>query len=122
LLVWLTCPQPGVTERNFYRLRKGMTLRDVEAILGEPGVPHSAMVVGGPEGPYELMWWGTSNLNAEMPFIEVLFSARHHDWRLADAQLTPADGEFLPREEPTFITRLSRLLPWSGPRGSGFSE
>src|SRR5262249_29487410 len=33
---WLTTPPPGVTLENFRRLRQGMTISEVEALLGEP--------------------------------------------------------------------------------------
>jgi hypothetical protein len=34
---WALSLQPGVTERNFRRIRPGMTLEQVEAVLGPPG-------------------------------------------------------------------------------------
>jgi hypothetical protein len=37
LFVWVMSPTPGVSRENFLRIRKGMTLSEVEAILGEPG-------------------------------------------------------------------------------------
>lgn len=36
LFHWLTAPTPGVTWDNFRRLRKGMSARQVEALLGKP--------------------------------------------------------------------------------------
>src|SRR5215475_11121277 len=36
-VVWLTRPAPGVTEENARLLRKGMTLEQVEQLLGSPG-------------------------------------------------------------------------------------
>jgi hypothetical protein len=36
LFLWLTTPTPGATWENFHRLRKGMSLSDVKALLGEP--------------------------------------------------------------------------------------
>jgi hypothetical protein len=35
-LHWLTRPTPGITWDNFRRLRKGLSAKDVEALLGEP--------------------------------------------------------------------------------------
>jgi hypothetical protein len=34
--VWLAWPRPGITEANGARIQVGMTLREVEALLGEP--------------------------------------------------------------------------------------
>ena len=36
LLTWLSTPTPGVTWENFRHLRRGMSVGDVEAVLGEP--------------------------------------------------------------------------------------
>jgi hypothetical protein len=36
-IYWLIPPRPGVTRANFHRLHKGMTLAQVEAILGSTG-------------------------------------------------------------------------------------
>jgi hypothetical protein len=36
LFLWLTTPPPGVTRENFRRLRVGMSLPAVEALLGGP--------------------------------------------------------------------------------------
>jgi hypothetical protein len=36
---WALSLQPGVTEANCRRIRPGMTLAEVETLLGEPGAP-----------------------------------------------------------------------------------
>jgi hypothetical protein len=38
-IYWLIPPTPGVTLENFRRLRKGMTLDQAQAVLGEPSYP-----------------------------------------------------------------------------------
>jgi hypothetical protein len=103
--LWLTTPPPGVSRDNFYRLRKGMTLQEVEAILGEPGVEEHPSFF--PWMTHHLIGWGTSDLNPEMFLIEVCFEERDGAWRLDYAML---DGELQP--ETPGIHRLLRLLPW----------
>jgi hypothetical protein len=54
----LLAPEPGVTAENFQRIRKGMTLEEVEAILGQPGSwgnqPPSRF--GADDGPVRKVW------------------------------------------------------------------
>jgi hypothetical protein len=53
---WALSLQPGVTEANIKRLRKGMTLGEVEAVLGGPGEPLNEDEDGHPLGPW--VWRG----------------------------------------------------------------
>ena len=51
---WALSLQPGVTEANVKRIKPGMTLREVEAILGGPGKGWA----GGPRGHSYYQWSG----------------------------------------------------------------
>jgi hypothetical protein len=39
LLYWIDLNRPGVTQANFERIQRGMTLAEVEALMGRPGQP-----------------------------------------------------------------------------------
>jgi hypothetical protein len=43
---WALCPRPGVTAENVQRIRLGMTVHQVELLLGRPA--DSGRIVGGP--------------------------------------------------------------------------
>jgi hypothetical protein len=103
LLVWLTHPKPGVTRANYGRIRQGMTLEDVEAVLGmlptyKGGLP---LAEGGEvillDGLSE-MWWEGDEISVGLGF---------------NAQGTVCDKtclEFGHREG--LLDRLRRLFPW----------
>ncbi len=44
---WALSLQPGVTERNVNRVREGMSVSEVEALMGKPHVPGVSMLVKG---------------------------------------------------------------------------
>jgi hypothetical protein len=52
---WVMGPAPGVTYRNLSRVQPGMTVRQVEAVFGRPGV--SPMWGPSPFVPTEPMYW-----------------------------------------------------------------
>jgi hypothetical protein len=56
-LVW----RPGVTESNVGRIREGMTLREVEVILGRKADGNGPLIGPRPEGAKEMLWWEEGN-------------------------------------------------------------
>jgi hypothetical protein len=72
--VWRLCPaerpsgpQPGVTARNFARVRMGMTLEEVEAVLGPGGQEMSRASVGG-QTSVIMAWKGRGVSNCTVSF------------------------------------------------------
>ena len=53
LVHWLTAPTPGVTWENFRHLRIGMSVKDLEALLGEPYETAEQ-----PDGVIQRVWRG----------------------------------------------------------------
>jgi hypothetical protein len=101
LLLWYAArPSPGVTPSNFHRLRAGMTRRQVEAILGCPGVGGVALETG------LLYAWGDSQVAIWVIFLDgrAVYGAL-----MEGSFRTAAFGPAGAREEP-LLDRLRRLL------------
>ena len=106
LLLWLTRPTPGVTWENFRCLREGMSVRDVEALLGKPD-----RVLEGPARTHRF-WQG------EEVVISLTWDAGDAD-RLWVGFAEPPGQEWNPntnhferiRPYETFFDRIRRLLP-----------
>ena len=111
--LWLNVPRPGVTRSNYERIREGMTLADVGAILGGPPGNYQEgrgtfllFSANGPEGssPWlrddvaHLIWWG--------PDVTILLAVSP-DGRVLAKHCSP----YMP-SQPSFWDRLRRLLPW----------
>src|SRR5262245_47169448 len=92
--------RPGPTEANVRRIRAGMTLRQVRAILGRPG---KGQFFG--SGPQTLLWW-------EGPAGVAFVSFRTHE------RAEPAEGAgvipaaFFPSNEPGIFDRARSWLGW----------
>jgi hypothetical protein len=56
LSLLLSLPWPGVTVANAERIQQGMTLREVEILLGGPGKMGSYRWDGGGDGPFARTW------------------------------------------------------------------
>jgi hypothetical protein len=103
VLIWLTYPKPGVTRANYMRIREGMTLREVEALLGGPatgeGPLHCAdgLILDYP-GWYQKWWEGAD--------LSILIN--YDDDRRVLRKCHDREG----RDESTFLGRLRHLLPW----------
>jgi hypothetical protein len=64
--VYLSAPAPtfawpGVTKENVFRLRYGMTLKEVEAIFGQPCAETNSIQFGS-----DLSFWQTKDLEVEV--------------------------------------------------------
>jgi hypothetical protein len=66
--------RPGVTERNVRRIKEGMSVSEVEALLGGPGVrspwqPEGQFQAGGLQFSWHDYFWAGSEGNARVSFI-----------------------------------------------------
>jgi hypothetical protein len=103
---WLQLPRPGVTRANFERLEEGMTLEEVETILGRPGVGYLMdeddlvlpdLVSDDPENP--------ANINNLWVGYEILVLVDF------DAHIRVCHKRMEDRPRPTsFLKLLRRLL------------
>jgi hypothetical protein len=103
LFVWLTTPTPGVTWENFRRLRVGMSLEDVEQMLGRQ---EQSMEWG--FGAATRYWWG------EDVVVDLTFDT---DQRLLNGTASPrgstlTEWEQLPGTDGNFLDRVRRWLHW----------
>jgi hypothetical protein len=55
-------PRPGVTEVNARRIRPGMTMAEVEAVLGGPGDSRYGPCITF-KGPHKPLWWRSPRLS-----------------------------------------------------------
>jgi hypothetical protein len=109
LLLWLTTPTPGVTWENFRRLRKGMSARHVEAVLGEQSLPDVK------QGIYTLRLWRGEEVAMSLTFESGVL---HHGSAFPAQYLGQTvikgyvHGEQVPSSpaEETFLDRIRRLL------------
>ena len=104
-------PEPaelGVTRENFGRVRKGMTLEQVSAILGEP--------TGWFDAPPCATWVHVTESN--FSGVAITFTLDDGEYRVADGHynsdmgLIPDGSSFVRLGDDTFAARLRRLLPW----------
>ena len=86
----LFLPQPGVTKRNFNRVHEGMSVEEVEAILG----PHAH------NAGKKLVW------HAEREGSEIVI--------VLDTNGRVSHKTFVPVEEepPSMVRKLINLIPW----------
>jgi hypothetical protein len=111
LFVWLQVPRPGMTKANYERIRLGMTLAEVEGILGGPAGDYSRRctaerfpaLVGGDGGDVVNLPDGTWKCwRSDEGEVGVLLTPDEHvAWKEAQ--------EYVPAP---FLDRLRRLLPW----------
>jgi hypothetical protein len=104
-------PRPGITRANYERLREGMTVQQVEGILG--GSPGNYSRFSDKEA-------GLWALDFEDPELSRQYFRGREVW--VGDELAVAvwfnDGGLVRRKaafdivEPTFLERLRRLLPW----------
>jgi hypothetical protein len=93
---WALSLQPGVTERNVNRIRPGMTLAQVEGILGGP--PKLQLLDGTGDLPFLLQWEGQCG--------SVIISTRGESGRVEQARWTCAEPP------PNLLARLRAWLGW----------
>jgi hypothetical protein len=91
-LLW----EPGLNEENVNRLRPGMTLAEVEALLGGPAADTFEMPAGYPAYRWRREW------RAGGAWAEVLFGA--------DGRVMTAAGRG--RSQPGILARLRAWLGW----------
>jgi hypothetical protein len=119
-VVVLTRPRPGVTEENYGRIAYGMTLAEVQGLLGGEGEdvePMGNTFVRPPLGMMRAIWvakeepmgntfvrtWRRDGLTVYVSFQDGRVSQR--------AWMKDGQGENEVPPEP-FPARLLRLLPW----------
>jgi hypothetical protein len=119
-VVVLTSPRPGVTEENYGRITYGMTLAEVQGVLGGEGEepePMGNTFVRPPLGMMRAIWaageepmgstlvrtWRGDRLTVYVSFQGGRVSQR--------AWMKDGQGESEVPPEP-FPARLLRLLPW----------
>ena len=100
-LLWPPMPAsgPGVTRANFQRIREGMPLAEVEAILGQ--APYSVSYTDSSERLLEEAEWWNPN-PAVLLIIHVDFDRGQ---RVKAKHLRD-------RSRPSLWNKLRRLLPW----------
>ena len=114
LVVWQRKgPSPGVTLANFHRLHKGMTEKEVEAIMGGPGGE-----AGGRFSSFHWTHWKGSNCRINIMFSDWLVDGVNlRTEGVKNGHLIFDDGNVLElREEPLgFYKRMTdffkKLLP-----------
>ena len=111
LFVWLTRPTPGVTWENFRRLHIGMSVKEVERLLGEP---HE--VYGSRRGTER--YWKSQEVEISLTFdTEGLYDGRGHSPPTDNAnwsehlRLAFDEGERI-RTHEGFLDHIRRWLPW----------
>jgi hypothetical protein len=94
---WALSLQPGVTEANFRRIRVGMTIEEVETLLGGPGEIINQQLVC-----LDFHWYGDTGLAV------VALDRRGDDqtWRVTESVWRPF---YAPVPGP-----LARLRAWLG--------
>ena len=118
-VVVLTSPRPGVTRENYRRITYGMTLAEVQGLLGGEGEepePMGNTFVRPPLGMMRAIWaagepmsntfvrtWRGDGLTVYVSFQGGLVTQR--------ARVKDGQGENEVPPEP-FPARLLRLLPW----------
>lgn len=104
LLLWLTsqAPAPGITWDNFRRLRMGMSVGDVEALLGEP---HEIDDLG--DG-YVVKWWRSQEVTIGLGFNA---NQRLHLGTADPTGVSPICAESLHPPE-SVLDRLRQWLHW----------
>jgi hypothetical protein len=96
LFLRLSVPPAGVTPENFWRIRPGMSMKDVEALLGPKANPI----------PIGWSWVGPTYHAA------ILFDK---DGKARVGGIMRKDGtgqHWHLRDQPTLLDRLRCLLPW----------
>ena len=93
----LTSPRPGVTEENYGRITYGMTLAEVQGLLGGEAEEWTPM------GNTLVHTWRGDGLTVYVSFQDGLVTQR--------ARVKDGQGENEVPPEP-FPARLRRLLPW----------
>jgi hypothetical protein len=79
--------RPGVTAANVARIHPGMTMREVEALLGGPGAP--SVRVGGAGGWSERHQWDGARGKAE---VWMRADLTQPEGRVQSAHFRPRDG------------------------------
>jgi hypothetical protein len=107
LLVFLllSLPWPGLTFSNFYRIRNGMTLSDVEGILGGPGemgwFPHTGADWGDEPDPSTWIWWDRRDSRDRVTITVRL-----------DSNKRVREKEYKGPPAGSYLDFLRNLLPW----------
>ena len=100
MVVWESQPRPGITRANYERIREGMTLVEVEAILGRPGDGF-----GGDGDTPRVRFWQGDHVK-----VTVWFDT---DGCVEAGWCGTGEEEWEPlTEDEGFLDRLRRLLPW----------
>jgi hypothetical protein len=114
---WALSLQPGVTEANVRRIRLGMTLEQVEAILGPPtkaedyGLVKCEWAIPGADGGHVIIRF-VDGKAARPPYEDRATSpVKINPSRGPSCTLRPCDYRF-PRATPTLFDRLRGLLGW----------
>jgi hypothetical protein len=120
-VVVLTSPRPGVTQENYRRITYGMTLAEVQGLLGGEGEevePMSNTCVRPPLGMMRAIWAAGEEPKGSNTFVRtwrgdgltvyVSFQGGRVTQR---AWMKDGQGESEVPPEP-FPARLRRLLPW----------
>jgi hypothetical protein len=95
LVVWLTRPTPGVTLETWQRIRRGMTLQEVEALCGRAATP----LEPGPGETLSALWDG------QQPGTAVHITVNRTGLVEVAVYLEPPGPS-----PPTFWDRLRRLF------------
>ena len=96
--LWMTAPGPGPTPGNAEAIRLGMTMQEVEGLLGGPG--ENAYTVALPAGAFTKSW----GIQCSAPYsVSVVFN--HHGEAIDKAEWHPGDPP-----SPSLLDRLRRSL------------
>jgi hypothetical protein len=111
LFLWLMGPTPGVTWENFHRLREGMSVIDVQALLGQPYETFEW-----PEGscPKELLHQAKTDRcwrSEEVAICLVFDDSSRLTFGRADRPKGPGPAEYLSSDE-NFLDLIRRWLGW----------
>jgi hypothetical protein len=111
LFLWLMSPTPGITWDNFRRLRVGMSVRDVEALLREPfRMPEHT--------DYSFISWRGDGTYCLWDGKEVVICLVFGADRLECGWAEPTGQQDYPgrferiRPDETFLDRIRKWPPW----------
>ena len=108
IVIWDAPPRPGITRRNYERIREGMTFAEVEAILGPEGYQTKRLVIVGMEGTMFRRWW-----IGDEAVITIEFGPKDDAPTLPPFEKWQVGGKHYGELEPEpFLDRLRHLLPW----------